>query len=155
MNLKHELDDLEQYSRKDNIIITGFNYQHLSYARAANPNQEALSHENSTENERVSLEDQVIDMLQKHDIPIDKNNISACHTIPNKNKPSDRPIVIRFTNRKAKINVLQNARKLKRVADPNNSQASKESQIFINEHLTTKNNMIAKKSQVFEKRRKD
>ena len=75
-----------------------------------------------------------------------KTIFSACHTIPNKNKPSDRPIVIRFTNRKAKINVLQNARKLKRVADPNNSQASKESQIFINEHLTTKNNMIAKKA---------
>ena len=73
--LETRIDDLEQYSRKDNIIITGFNYQHLSYARAANPNQEALSHENSTENERVSLEDQVIDMLQKHDIPIDKNNI--------------------------------------------------------------------------------
>jgi len=32
--LENRLDDLEQYSRQDNIIITGFNYQHLSYSRA-------------------------------------------------------------------------------------------------------------------------
>ena len=149
--LETRIEDLEQYSRQDNLIITGFNYQHLSYSGAANPNQDVFNHENSTEQERISLEDQVVNMLQNHDIPIDKNSISACHTIPNKHKPSERPIVIRFTNRKAKIRVLQNSRKLKKVRDSDVTNVAHGSGIFINEHLTTKNNMIAKKARYMKK----
>ena len=85
-------------------------------------------------------------MLQKHDIPIDKNSISACHTIPNRTRPNERPIVIRFTNRKAKITVLQNSRKLRKARTPNNQNATNTPGIYINEHLTPKNNMIARKA---------
>ena len=137
-DLENRIDDLEQYSRQDNLIITGFKYRHLSYSRAANPDQEVFNHENSTEQEKVSLEDQVVELLQKHEIPIDKDSISACHTLPSKNRPQDRPIVIRFTSRKAKIKVLQNSRKLKK--------DQTKPAIYINEHLTSKNNMIAKEA---------
>ena len=77
--LENRLDDLEQYSRQDNIIITGFNYKHLSYSRAATPDQETHNHENSSENEKASLENQVVELFENYDIPIDKSCISACH----------------------------------------------------------------------------
>ena len=145
--LENKIDDLEQYSRQDNLIITGFNYHHLSYSRAANPDQETHNHENSTEEEKLSLENQVIELLQNHEIPIDKNSISACHTIPTKNRTNERPIVIRFTSRKAKINVLRNSWKLKKTSDPNDKDKQpRDRPIYINEHLTAKNNMIAKKA---------
>ena len=47
----------------------------------------------------------------------------------------DRSIAIRFTNRKTKIRVLQNSRKLKKVTDPTSRTAQKvpnEPTIYIN-----------------------
>ena len=86
--LEDRIDDLEQYSRQDNIIITGFNYQHLSYSRAANPDQTTFNHDNSTEQEKQSLEDQVIEMLHKHDIPIEKReHFSLPHPAQQKQTP--------------------------------------------------------------------
>ena len=101
----------------------------------------------------MSLENQVVEMLQKHNIPIDKKNISACHTIPNKTKPSERPIVIRFTNRKDKIKVLQNSWRLSRSTDLNNpNKKTEHTNIYINEHLTTKYSTIAKRARDLRRR---
>ena len=63
--------------------------------------------------------------------------------IPNKFRPSQKPIVIRFNNRKAKVNVLRNAWKLKNSKTPDNQRRNA---IYINEHLTAKNNAIAKEA---------
>ena len=87
--------------------------------------------------------------------PLTKAAYQHATTIPNKVKPSERPIVIRFTNRKAKIRVLQNARKLRKSTDPNNPNSEpKDSGIYINEHLTSQNNLTAKKARELRRKAK-
>ena len=53
--LENRLDDLEQYSRQDNIIITGFNYKHLAYSRAATSGLETHNHEHSQQMKKKHL----------------------------------------------------------------------------------------------------
>ena len=41
LQLEEKIEDLEQYSRKDDIVIAGLQTRHLSYARAASRADEA------------------------------------------------------------------------------------------------------------------
>ena len=62
-------------------------------------------------------------------ITLKESDISACHTLPSKKTIPN--IVIRFTNRKIKNNILRHGRDLKG------------SSIYINEHLASKNSKTA------------
>lgn len=125
--LERRIEDLEQYSRIDDVIVSGIDVKYKSYARAAaqpkgedeSKNAEGLD---NTE-EELSVEQQVIKTLKNKGIHIDTGEISACHTLfVGKGQP--RKIIIRFASRKSKIRVLSQGKKLKG------------SNIYINEHLT-------------------
>ena len=143
--LESRIDDIEQYSRVDNVIISGFQPKYSSYSRVVSYDQDVARHDVAAEEEQTSLEDQVVSFLQQKDIPIDKSQISACHTLPSSVKTSPKPIVVRFVSRKAKIDVLRNAKKLNNV-EPGKEPKQKKLNVYINEHLTTKNSEIAKKA---------
>lgn len=94
--LENRVADLEQYTRMNDVIITGLRIKPRSYARAVaadnvgGPGEEDV---NSTEH-------QVVTFLRSKGVEVDYNNIEACHPLPRKND-SDKPaIIVRFANRK-------------------------------------------------------
>lgn len=129
------INDLEQYSRMENVIISGLQTTHLNYSRVVD--QSATAHE--TDNENGALEDNVVAFFnEKLKLAIRKSDISVCHTL--KRKTSDnvrgstqtKDIIVRFVSRRTKTAVMRNARCLKGT------------KIYVNEHLTTRNAALAK-----------
>lgn len=139
-SLETRVSDLEQYSRLNDVLISGLAIKPRSYLHAVKGSESETSpdHEETTE-------EQVTAFLRGKNIDIDKNNIEACHTLParkQKDKPVKPTIIISFVNRKHKVNLLKQGRKLKGT------------NVFINEHLTKKNADIAWKARQLRKQGK-
>lgn len=132
------IDDLEQYSRMDDLVITGLETRHQTYARAASSTDKG---EDAPVQELQTLEEQIIQFFEKYDMRIESNNISTCHVLP-KRKNGKSSIIVRFTNRKSKVELLRNARKLYGT------------NVYVNEHLTKKNAEIAKEARLLRKQKK-
>ncbi|KAL3991233.1 [histone H3]-lysine4 N-trimethyltransferase PRDM7/9 [Sarotherodon galilaeus] len=112
--LENRVADLEQYTRINDVIITGLRIKPRSYARAVaadnvgGPGEEDVN----------STELQVVTFLRSKGVEVDYNNIEACHPLPRKND-SDKPaIIVRFANRKHKTalnaDIARKARYLKK-----------------------------------------
>ncbi len=84
--LEKRLDDVEQYYRMDDLIISGLKTRHRAYSNVA-----AGNNADDTTAETETLEFQVIQLFGSKDIPIRSNQISACHTLPRNNKNSPIP----------------------------------------------------------------
>lgn len=99
--LECRVADLEQYSRMNNIIISGLKTRHRSYASVASPpeNEARGQAGEPSESETESLEQQVVGFLGSRGITMDRRDIEACHTLPTKTKGATPVIIIRFTNR--------------------------------------------------------
>lgn len=105
--LEQRVDELEQYTRMNDVVITGLQIKPHSYARAV-----AADSAEPSEQEVRSVEQQATSYLQSKGIEMDLEHIEECHPLPMKN--SERPIVImRFVNRKNKMALLKQGRKLK------------------------------------------
>lgn len=126
VDLERRVDKLEQYSRINDVVITGINIRPRSYARAV-----AADSGEPSKQETQSVEQQVASYLQSGGIELDREHIEACHPLPVKN---ERPpaLIIRSTNRKKKTALLTQGHKLKGT------------NVFTNEHLTKKNADIAR-----------
>ena len=72
--------------------------------------------------------------MQTRGIELDCENIEACHTLSRRNAKEKPAVIMRFVNRKLKIALLKQGRKLK------------ETNVYINEHLTKHNSDIAKQA---------
>jgi hypothetical protein len=94
------------------------------------------------ESETESLEQQVVGFLGSKGISVDRSDIEACHTLPTRTKGANPVIIIRFTNRKNKISILKQGRKLKGT------------EVYINEHLTRRNGEIARRARILRKQSK-
>lgn len=139
--LERRIEDLEQYSRLDDLLIPGFEIQR-TYAQTVAGSGAEENLKNPTLNPDVlTPEQQVIKFFESKAITIDSKNIAACHVMPLKynKKPN---IIIHFANRKHKMEVLRNARKLKGTG------------VYVNEHLTKRNADIAKEARILKKERK-
>ena len=75
--LEKRLNKLEQYTRRENIEISG------------------ISH-NVPSNQ---LEDIVIDLLNQINVKIDKKDIQACHKLPDIDNQKPNNVIVRFSNR--------------------------------------------------------
>lgn len=139
--LEQRVDDLEQYSRADDLVITGLETKHQSYARAAGLAGDQQGEEAPPE-ELHTLEQQVIQFLTNKNIYLESQQISACHTLPRKDKKTKPRIVVKFVNRKHKVEVLKQAKKLKGTG------------VYVNEHLTKKNAEIAWNGRILRKQNK-
>ena len=108
--LESRVDEIEQYSRLNNIIISGLVTKPRSYARAA-----ALAVEGGepTEEDTDSIEQQVITYMETKGINIDSEDLEACHPLPKRDKKTCPDIILRFVNRKHKLAVLKQGKKLK------------------------------------------
>ncbi|KAJ8351712.1 hypothetical protein SKAU_G00231880 [Synaphobranchus kaupii] len=131
--LESRVADLEQYTRMNDVVITGLQVKPRSYADSGGEPGEL---------DASSTEQQVAVFLQSKGIALDCDNIEACHPLPRRNA-SDKPVIImRFVNRKHKIALLKQGKKLKGT------------DVFINEHLTKSNAEIAKKARYLRKIKK-
>ena len=98
---------LEQYKKKENIIISGLKTSQTQWNRHLFP-EKGSTVENAPEEEKESLERQVIGYLNKKlDIDIVSNDISACHTLRNRMRDKSDNIIVRFVNKKSKLKVLK------------------------------------------------
>ena len=139
-SLETRVDELEQYTRKENVIISGLDVRHKSYSRVvANDDQQD---DLAPDEEQRELEDKVIQFLETKNIKIKKSHISACHTLRSRGKDQPPPIIIRFTNRKDKVNLLKQGKNLQGT------------NVFVNEHLTSRNARMAKHARDLRKRQK-
>ena len=80
--LEEKVKELEQYSRRENIIITGLKTRHRTYARASTQVISDAHNQNAPEEELQNLEHQIIGFLNnKLELNIKPADINACHTI--------------------------------------------------------------------------
>ena len=135
--LESRVDEMEQYSRLNNIIVAGLVTKPRSYARAA-----AANAEEPTEEDIESIEQQVITFMDSKGININSGDLEACHPLPKREKKACPDIILRFVNRKHKIAVLKQGKKLKG------------SNVYMNEHLTKKNGDIAQRARRLRKQEK-
>ena len=135
--LEVRVNDLEQYTRQDDIIITGLKTKHQSYARRVNTSS-SENHGEAPSTEIESLEKQVINFLSEKDFEIDEKDISIVHTLKSNNTHAPK-IIMRMISRKAKINILKQSWKLKETIDNR-----REPKVYLNEHLTRNNSHLYK-----------
>lgn len=118
--LEKRVDELEQYIRKEDVIISGLKTTHRTYSNVI---QGESSGADLTEGEKQTLKEQVIRFFNRNNISIYKESIASCHTIPKRNGQMERTIILRFVNRKHKMEFLKQEWKLK------------DTQVYVNEHL--------------------
>ena len=140
--LETTVDDLEQYTRREDLVISGISTRFQSYAKIAQSSQNDAKYAEATQEEQDSLESQVLNKLAQHGIVINPEEISVCHTLGKGGRDSKPPVIIRLVSRKTKSFILSQAKKLKGT------------NIYINEHLTRKNAAIAKEARRLRKENK-
>lgn len=82
------------------------------------------------------LERQAITFFESKNMSIQCNNIAACHTLPRKDSKAKPAMIVRFVNRKHKIELLRQSKKVKGTG------------VYLNEHLTKKNTDIARHARI-------
>jgi hypothetical protein len=118
------VDDLERYSRSDNLIIRGLHERSAAEAASAAP---SLQDGASLGDGHASVESTVIafckDTLK---VDVSPSDISTAHRVKAGAKDSVRPVIVRFATRKVR-NLVFGAKKMLKGSS---------SRVFISEHLT-------------------
>lgn len=135
--LEGRLSDLEQYSRVNDVILTGLETKHQTYARVA-----ASERGEPPEQELHFLEEQVAGFFKSKGIEMDSKDIEGCHPLPRKNKNQIPAVIIRFVNSKQKKELLKQGRKLKGT------------NVYLNKHLIKKNADIARQARILRTQKK-
>jgi hypothetical protein len=118
------VDELERYSRSDNLIIRGLPESSAAErASAAPPLHDGATLQDSHRSVEASVVSFVKDALK---IDIQPTDISTAHRIKAGLKDTTRPVIVRFTNRRVR-NLVYGAKKLLKGTS---------SRIFVSEHLT-------------------
>lgn len=112
------IQELESYSRIDNLIIHGLPESYAGVT--ASTTADDAGTESSTESETIFL-----DLCRnKLKLPnISPSDISVCHRLKKGSRDRNRPMIVRFTSRKARSQVLAARKELR------------SSSVYINEHL--------------------
>jgi len=125
--LEDNLDEIEQYSRKDNLVISGIP---SSYAEAGSTG--------SFENSQSTI-DKVIDICNnKLGLHVSNDEISSAHRLKPKRGSTAAPIIVRFSRSSSRDTVFHARFQLK---DFNHSSGAA-SRIYINEDLTDHNRKL-------------
>ena len=128
--LRKRVNDLESYSRIENLVFYGLPEQ---YAEAAGPSSSADNPQIAETSE--SSEQTVVkfcqDMLQ---LDITLSDVSIAHRLPRLDKKQGpRPLLVRFTNRRTRSKILAAKKRLSNTG---------QNRIYINEHLSSANSKI-------------
>ena len=137
-NLSNKVEALEQYSRIDNIVISGLETR-LYSSTVRSDNTDTVS-----KFEEPVLENSVLELLNDElHANIKPSDISVMHYLPRKiaakakpNVAKQKDIIVRFTNRKAKNAVMAKKSNLKKRKEEGKPR------IFISDHLTKSNSEL-------------
>ena len=148
--MEEHVDSFEQYSKLDNLIISGLRVLRPYNATslfANGQNQQELDDEGKEQWAAKDKEIMANNLIQfakdKLHVELKCHDIIDIHTLPRGEGKVDTCIV-RFANRIAREKVMRNKFRLKTT-----SQNSKK--IYINEHLTKKNADIARAARLLKK----
>ena len=150
--MEEKLNDLEQYTKKTNVIIHGLALK-KSYAQAAaNHSRQAVEQTHATResspnimvSEREKFADvksQVLDFFDKSlGVHLAESDIGAAHELKRGSKDKVTPLIVRYTSSAAKKDVLVARRRAR--------------DVFINEQLTQKNSALFRDARALRKDRK-
>ena len=115
INNEIKINNADQYSRRNNILIQGI--------------------PQSVKNK--DLEDKVINVLDKVNVKVTKNDIEACHRLRD-----SRKTIVKFVNRKYSFEALKN-KKLLMSVDLTGIELDKSTNLFLSQNLSDYNNKIA------------
>ena len=149
-SMEETVDNYEQYSKLDNVIISGLRVFRPYNATALLTNEQNQPELDDEGKEQWAAKDKEIMMnnliqfaKDKLNFELKSHDIIDIHTLPRGEGKVDTCIV-RFANRIAREKVMRNKFRLKTT-----SQHSKK--IYINEHLTKKNSEIARAARLMKK----
>lgn len=132
-DLEKTNDELQQYLRKDNLVITGIP---TSFAEQASVSTDSDGNrETSSETVRKVVE------LIRNDLnypTFSEANISAAHRLPSRSGSSTSPVIVRFT-RRIDRDIIYRSRMLLKASNQIRAQGKR---IFINEDLSPRNREI-------------
>lgn len=116
------IDELERFSRCDNIVIRGLPEQ-SSAERASG----ATSIDAATQEGSKSVENTVLTFIRKTlHVEVNPADISTAHRLKSGPKDTTRPVLVRFTSRRVRNEVYNERKSLKGTT----------SSVYISEHLT-------------------
>ena len=153
--LEEKLNDIEQYQKKDNIIILGPAKLH-SYRNMAESENNRPSMEDEINEEQAAIQEKNMPILEENimkmnfitfaksklQIDVKEEQIVAIHNLHTR-KDGTKPVLVKLANSATKFSIMSNGRKLKKT------------KIFINDHLTRRNSEIEKKAMGNEQSRHD
>ena len=93
LRMKSEAEIVESYNRRENLRILG------------------VASGEAYEDNEVTAE-KVIQVANLIEAKVTNNDISIAHRLPSR-KPGEKPIIVRFARRVARMNILRNKKKLK------------------------------------------
>jgi len=133
MKLQHQakyLDDIETYSKQENLIIHGL--PTTSMSEAVGSSQQPTGTEVRTIHETSrTTESTFLDFCRTQlRVDIHPTDISICHRLKKRDNMSYPPVIVRFANRKSR-EAVYSARRMLRSSTNRNQQ-----HVYINEHLT-------------------
>lgn len=124
------LEDVEIYSRAHDIIIRGLPETSHAERASANADADAL-----TTDSHASVESSVLALCSDRlGVRVTERDISVAHRLRAGPKDSSRPIIVRFTSRRVRDDVLRAKKKL--FVPRSTNESGNTPGVFISEHLT-------------------
>ena len=129
------LNDLETFTRRENIIISGL--PEGSFAEVASASSGSTTTDMAQESSSVAVEQTVINFChEKLNINIGHGDISVAHRLKKGSRDTVRPILVRFISRNVRDGIMRAKKALKTSGDPEDKK------IFISDHLTNETAML-------------
>ena len=130
--LEHRVNDLEQHSRKRNVIVTGLNMH--SYSHTATRTRSARTSTQMNDGDDISessaMRKNFVKFAQeKMNVSLAEIEITAIHDLP-KRKDGTTPLIVQFLSTDKKTELMRKRKMLKG------------SNVYLNDHLTQKNNEL-------------
>ena len=147
-SLEAKIADLEQYSKRDNILIQGLKIA-KPYSRAAEDHSgPAIEDDDKWSNsDKMIMRANIIDFSKKKlKVDIDNSDIQDVHTLPSRGNNGKGTVIVRFANRLARDKFYQ--------ARLTQKSYLFEEKIFLNEHLTPRNAALFKRARELRKNQK-
>lgn len=130
-DLKQKNEALEQYARRDNLIIAGISstFAEAASVEYADSSTTSASAERKKESCEVTAEKVVTFCKDRLGLVVEQNDISVAHRLPSKD--GTYPILVKFVRRSVRDAIYQSRLKLQDY----NKTAAAESRLYINEDL--------------------
>ena len=128
-NLERRVNDLEQHSRKRNIIVTGLNVHSYAHAATRTRSTRGLT---QTDGEDVSESNEMrkhFVKFAKDKLNVEEIEITAIHDLP-KRKDGTTPVIVQLLSVDKKTDLMRRRKSLKG------------SNVFLNDQLTRLNNEL-------------